>query len=165
MSFFYNESFETSISLQLYSDAASSFGFGGLFVNEWFADKWPNEIINLPPAAKSTALFEIYPIVVACSLWGNKWHRKKILFLCNNKSAVDTINKGRSNIPLIISLLRRLTWNCVINHFILKAIYVPFIDNKADALSHFKFQEFLALCPEAHPSRLPCPLFNLTTLD
>ncbi len=52
ISFFYNESFETSISLQLYTDAAPSVGFGGSFGNEWFAEKWPSKTINLPPEKK-----------------------------------------------------------------------------------------------------------------
>lgn len=97
-------------------------------------------------------LFNIYPIVIACLLWGNKWCRKNISFLCDDKSTVNIL-KSRSDNPFINRLIRRLTWICV-NNFILKATFLPHINNKADTLSHFKFQEFHAHCPEAHPSSL-----------
>lgn len=121
------------------------------------ADTWPSEIINLPPAIKTTvALFNIYPTVIACLLWGNKWCCKNISFLCDDKSTVNIL-KSRSDNPFINCLIRRLTWICV-NNFILKAAFLPHINNKADTLSHFKFQEFHAHCPEAHPTSLlhPC---------
>lgn len=102
----------------------------------------------------------MYPIVIACLLWGNKWCCKKISFLCDDKSTVNILNKSRSDTPFINRLIRRLTWICVNNNFILKATYLPHNSNKADVLSHFKFQEFHARCPEAYPSSLPCPPFQ-----
>lgn len=34
--------------LRFFTDAAPSIGFGDIFQDQWFADSWPNEIINLP---------------------------------------------------------------------------------------------------------------------
>lgn len=93
ISFFYNGTFETSSSIQYFTDAAPSIGFGGLFGNKWFTHKWQIQILNLPSDQKSTVLFEIYPIAISCLLWGNKWSRKRSVF-CDNQAAVEIINKG-----------------------------------------------------------------------
>lgn len=166
ISFFYNDLVESSDSLQFFTDAAPSIGFGGLFCNEWFADVWPIEIQSLENTSKSTALFELYPIVVACLIWGTRWTRKQITVFCDNAATVDIINKGRSKIPMINSLMRRLTWTCVINNFILRATHIPgHVNRIADALSRFKFQEFKAMCPQAKPTTSPCPAFHQMILD
>lgn len=36
------------MNLQFFTDAAPSTGYGGMFQDQWFADKWPIEINNLP---------------------------------------------------------------------------------------------------------------------
>ncbi len=166
VSFFYNDDMESSSAIKLFTDAAPSVGFGGFFNNEWFADVWPKEMSSLPASASSSALMEIYPIVISCLLWGKFWSRKRILFYCDNEAAVNIINKGRSSIPLINRFVRRITWASVLGNFIIKAVHIPGLDNKvADALSRFDFQKFRKLCPEATPSSLPCPSFLQTVLD
>lgn len=40
VSFFYDESFVTSVSLNLFTSAAPSIGFGGSLNNDWFADTY-----------------------------------------------------------------------------------------------------------------------------
>lgn len=137
ISFFYNVRFESSDSLHFFTDAAPSVGFGGIFDDEWFADVWPSELMEAAP--QSTALFELYPIVIACSLWGRKWSRKRIIVFCDNAPAVEII-KGRSKCALINSLMRRLTWFSVLHNFILRATFIPgHVNVVADALSYFKF--------------------------
>lgn len=60
------------------------------------ASTWPPELANLNQSAASSALYELYPIVVTASLWGKVWASKNILFHCDNSSTVFCINKGRS---------------------------------------------------------------------
>ena len=68
------------------------------------------------------------------------------MVFCDNAATVQIINKGRSKIPIINSLMRRLTWTCVLNNFILWATFIPGHENcVADALSRFKFQEFKSM--------------------
>ena len=69
----------------------------------------PKEMLSLPQNAQSTALLELYPMVVACLLWGPGWFRKKIVVFCDNKATVNIINKGCSSIPSINRFIRRLT--------------------------------------------------------
>ncbi|XP_034437355.1 LOW QUALITY PROTEIN: uncharacterized protein LOC117759380 [Hippoglossus hippoglossus] len=96
ISFFYNDFVESSDSIQFFTDAAPSVGFGGFYNNEWFADVWPTEIHCLNDESKSTALYELYLIVVACTLWGKSWARKQITVFCDNAATVEIINKGCS---------------------------------------------------------------------
>lgn len=115
---------------------------------------------KLPTYRLSTnlQLFSIFILLSQPVCFGETNGGKQISFLCDNKSTVNILNKSRSDTPFTNCLIRRLTWICVNNNFILKATYLPHISNKADVLSHFKFQEFHARFPEAHPSSLPCPL-------
>ena len=81
------------------------------------------------------------------------------MVFCDKAVAVEIINKGRSKIPMINSLMQRLTWTCVLNN--LQATFIPGHENcVADALSRFKFQEFKTMCPQAKPSSMPCPPFS-----
>ena len=42
-SFFLNEKWENSVSLQLFTDAAGAHGFGAVFVSHWCYGEWPKE--------------------------------------------------------------------------------------------------------------------------
>lgn len=166
ISFFHNDFVESSPDLNLYTDAAPSVGFGGVFEKEWFASVWPAELLALPPSVSSIALFELYPIVIACLLWGKRWERKQILFFCDNEATVAIINKGRSSIPFINKFVRRLTWLSVTGNFLIRAAHIPGLNNQvADSLSRFNFQKFHLLCPGAAQSSLECPPYSQTILD
>ncbi|XP_041958640.1 uncharacterized protein LOC121717981 [Alosa sapidissima] len=166
ISFFYNDHSDSSVSLELFTDAAPSLGFGGLYKDAWFAERWSDEFMAFASDAASSALFELYPIVVACVLWGTHWSRKRITFFCDNEAVVAIVNKGRSRCPKIMSLLRRLTWHSVIHNFIANAIHVPgYFNVQADALSRLRLQEFHRLCPSANKVSTPCPRFAELILD
>lgn len=74
---------EPSDSLHSLTDAAPSVGFGGLYNNEWFADDEVKSIEN----SKSTAFYELYPIVISCLLCRSQWTRKQITVFCVNAAA------------------------------------------------------------------------------
>ncbi|XP_058876991.1 uncharacterized protein LOC131731955 [Acipenser ruthenus] len=140
LSLFYDEFISAPHDLALFTDA-SSIGFGGFLAPEWFSSTWPPEIQLLPPQEESTALLEIYPIVVAAVLWGHQWSRKSILFFSDNKPTVHIINKGRSSSPLIMRLLRRLIWSSVSLNFLIQARHLPGThNNAADALSRLQHE-------------------------
>lgn len=161
MSFFYNDFSESSPSLDLFTDAAPSVGFGGYHKGEWFANEWPRAFLDFASGFESSALFEMYPIVVACILWGAGWCRKRITFFCDNAAVVAIINKGRSKCPKLMALLRRLTWQSVTGNFVISATHVPGQSNVlADSLSRLRLQEFRRLCPSASSTPLPCPSFS-----
>lgn len=152
ISFFYNEEQETSAAMSLNTDAAPSVGFGGIFKNQWFAESWLDELLSLPTNVLSIALMELYPIIIACLLWGKHWSKKQIMEFCDNEATVNIINKGRSSVSLINRFVRRLTWSSVQGNFILRVVHNPGLENKiADSLSRFDFQRFRQLRP-IHPA-------------
>ncbi len=166
ISFFYYDELEFSATLKLYTDAAPSVGFGGVFNGQWFASAWPNELLSVPVNTLSTALLELYPIMIACILWGKHWSRKQIMFFCDNEATVNIINKGRSSVPFLNHFVRRLTWLSVLGNFNFRAAHIPGLNNQiADSLSRFEFQKFHLLYLEAAPSSLDCSSFSQTVLD
>ncbi|XP_029912014.1 uncharacterized protein LOC115362289 [Myripristis murdjan] len=155
VSFFYDDLVYSSDSLKFFTDAAPSVGFGGYFQGQWFASRWPK---SFPKVDSSSALYEIYPIAVACHVWGKSWKRKRIAVQCDNEAVVGIINKGRSASREIMPFMRSITWLSVTHNFIITARHVPGRANViADSLSRFNFQVFKTLCPEASPTPTAVP--------
>ncbi|KAI2650053.1 Pro-Pol polyprotein [Labeo rohita] len=93
LSFFYSNLISSPIDIPLYIDAAPSVGFGGFFRGRWFASTWPPQLALLPQQLSSSALFELYPLVAAASLWGKEWSATSIIVHCDNEATVHCINK------------------------------------------------------------------------
>ena len=104
---------EMSVSLKFFTDAVPSVSFGGFYNKQWFADIWPKYLLSLPQKAQSTALLELYPVVVACLLWGMVWCRKFFLVVSDNEAIVNIISKGRISMTFINRFIRRLTCTSV----------------------------------------------------
>ena len=71
-SFFLSDLWETSQSLQLYTDAVVSIGFGAVFDRHWLHGIWPNHWKSY-----NIALLELFPIDIAVHIWGHKWPVEK----------------------------------------------------------------------------------------
>ena len=144
-----------SPSLHLYTDAAGSIGFGGYLAGQWFQGRWlPEQTIN-----KTTGLSivwqELFPIYLACRLWGAQWTAKRIVFFCDNESVVQILNQKTSKSPKIMDLLRPIVLCTLQNNFTFTAKHVRGLDNGiADSLSRFQMDRFKQLAPLASP--LPC---------
>ena len=155
---FYDNNITTASSISLYTDASSTLGFGGIYKNKWFSDKWPKDLPDIKDYTASMAFLELYPIVVAAILWGKDWSGKKILFYCDNEATVHIIRKGRSKETCIMKLMRRLTMCAAHNNFAIFSEHVPGSkNNKADALSRFQMDKFRELMPEAEKHPTACP--------
>ncbi|XP_071171222.1 uncharacterized protein [Mytilus edulis] len=162
VSFFYDTFTTNSADFELFTDAASTLGFGGYFKGHWFCSSWPPELQNILDSDMSMAFRELYPIVVAAVLWGKLWTRKRIVFHCDNESTVNIINKGRSKVQDIMKLMRKLTWLAAINNFTFSSKHIPGVKNViADSLSRFDFQTFRKEAPEADAQAMICPHFSL----
>ncbi len=147
LSLFYNNLVSSPIDINLVTDAAPTIGFGGFYQGRWFASPWPAQQLDLP---QSSALAELYPLVVAAFLWGNEWSSKCILVHCDNEAVVQCVNKGRSHSPALTPFLRRLKWISACDQFIIVAKHIAGSKNQvADSLSRFLFQKFRKLAPEA----------------
>ncbi|KAK9543266.1 hypothetical protein VZT92_001057 [Zoarces viviparus] len=155
ITFFYDDLVKSSDSLKFYTDAAPSVGFGGFYQGQWFAEQWPPAFAEFE---YSSTLYEIYPVAVACFVWGQHWKRKRISVMCDNQAVVDIINRGRSSSRDIMPFMRSITWAAVTHNFIITARHVPgYFNALADSLSRFKFQAFRNICPEASPLSVTVP--------
>ncbi|XP_033996221.1 uncharacterized protein LOC117490565 [Trematomus bernacchii] len=162
ITFFHDDLVFSSDSMRFFTDAAPSVGFGGFFQGELFAGSWPPSFLN---HASSSALHEIFPIAVACHVWGHLWFRKRISVLCDNQSVVGIINKGRSPCRDIMPFMRSITWSSITHNFLISARHVPgHLNAVADSLSRFRFQTFRNLCPEASSQPVGIPPLHLLSL-
>lgn len=141
--------------MQLYTDAASTIGYGGFFRTHWFCDAWPDNLPKTLENSVSISFQELYPIVVAAILWGESWSRKRVQFHCDNQGTVYILNKGRSKSPDIMKLMRKLTIVAATHSFAYEAKYIEGCrNNVADALSRFQMDRFRSMAPTADPQ--PC---------
>lgn len=76
ISLFYHNVLECSFEIWLFTALKSAINHWWFFNHQWFADKWPKQLLSLPNSITSSALLEMYPIVIACLLWGKHWSRK-----------------------------------------------------------------------------------------
>ncbi|XP_057175508.1 uncharacterized protein LOC130545160 [Triplophysa rosa] len=160
MSFFYKDMVSLPVDIRLFTDVAPSVGFGGFYQGRWFTSTWPPQL-SLPQPLASSALFELYPLVVAAYLWGKEWSASSIIVHCVNEATVHCINKGRSHSPALIPFLRRLIGISACKQFILTGKHVPGSKNQiAYALSRFSFQKFRLLVPDADPLPTPVPPYS-----
>ncbi|KAG1936323.1 proline and serine-rich protein 1-like [Pimephales promelas] len=99
LSFFYNNLVLSPVDIQLFTDAAPSIGFGGFYQGHWFASPWPPQLQDM---TQSSALFELYPLVVAAFLWGKEWATSKIQDAGSRGRPIPNSSTSlfRTNIPV-----------------------------------------------------------------
>ena len=153
--FFLDSSPTPTPDLELYTDAAGSIGFGGYLQGKWFQGHWPPQMHLNWERGISIEWQELFPIVVACSIWHQFFAGKRLQFWCDNESVVSIINSGHSKVPRIMELVRKLVLLSMQHNFLVRARHVPGVSNNiADALSRLQMQRFRALAPDADQS--PC---------
>ena len=84
--------------LELFTDASGGLGFGIYFQGHWLNGSWPPNLSD-----RSIQWKELYPIALACLLWGPLWKGKKLLFHCDNQSVVDIWAEGLFHNPCSFS--------------------------------------------------------------
>ena len=155
-SFFLPDVWETSHSLELYTDASGSKGFGGGggVGTHWFYGEW-----TAPWKSLNIIILEFFfPIVIALSLWGSHMSGKCITFFTDNAALVDVINGQTSREPRVMTLLRHLILNCLTHNVLFGAQHIPgFLNLQADYLSRLQVEDFLTLRTDADTSPTPIP--------
>ena len=139
--------------LQISSDAAGSIGYGAILGLEWFVGVWSAAQMPLSIAYK-----ELFPVVLAASLWGHQWSAKRVEFCSDNTAVVAVLRSGTSRDSNMMVLLRHLSMLAARHSFAFTACHVAGSSNVvADALSRFDFQRFRQLVPHASPTAIPVP--------
>ena len=151
-SFFLESSPTPTADLELYTDSAGSIGFGGYLQGKWFQGHWPPQMRLNREQGISIECQELFPIVVACSIWHPFLAGKRLQFWYDNQSVVSIINSGHSKVPRIMELVRKLVLLSMQHNFLVRARHVSGVSNEvADALCRFQMQPFRALAPDQRP--------------
>lgn len=149
------------------SSAAVGNGFGAYFQGRWLCEAWP-EAWLASGRTNDIVLLEYFPILVSIYVWGEQLRNKKVLFRCDNKSVVQTINGQTSRSPEIMILVRALTLKSLRLNLTIRAEFIPGLSNSiADSLSRFQMVRFRELAPEAaeRPEKMPCHLWSIFELE
>ncbi|CAM4922985.1 unnamed protein product [Rotaria socialis] len=135
-SLFLESSLITNVDLCLFTDAAGSYGYDGIFGSKWFSGNWDDDFIRLAHHKRNITLLELMPIVISAVLWGANWSRRRIIFYCDNQALVYILNKRRSANSIIMMFIRRLTLLSLKYNFHLMALHIAGATNGiADAIS------------------------------
>ena len=114
---------------ELSSDASGKQRYGVYYNGEWFSGAWSAVQQPLGMVYK-----ELFPIVVACHLWGPTLSRLRIKFWCDNQSVVHIIQSGTSKDDKIMHIVRALYLITAQYNFRVCVCHVPGKSNRiADA--------------------------------
>ena len=113
LAFFLPPFTEPSSKIHLFTDAASSLGYGH-----------PSHQLN-PATGISIQWQELYPICLACMLWASIWANRSICFHCDNQATFAILSSKSSKIPQIMNLVRLITLQTLKFNFTFPAKDVP----------------------------------------
>ena len=134
-------------SVELFTDAAASVGYGAFFQGKWVQGRWPSCILEHPP---SIAFLEFFPLLVAVLCWGPLLANRRVTFRSDNSAVVHIINSQTSHCDRIMHLVRLFVLHCLKYNIIFKALHVQGVSNVlADSLSRFQMDRFRAAAPNA----------------
>ena len=144
--------------LELFTDASESLGYGIFYMGHWISEPWPPQLQD-----RSIQWKELYPIAIACLLWGQQWSGKKLLFHCDNQAVVDIWASGSSRDPLIMHLVRSIFFSAATHHYTVLVTHIAGTNNSiADSLSRLQITLFRRLAPTADVQPTPVPKSALT---
>ena len=89
----------TTISMNLYTDASGTLGWGAYWSGRWLQARW-----SLNDCKKDIVWKELFAIAAAVR-WGHYWRQKKVLFHCDNQSVCDIWCRGSSRSPEVMTLV------------------------------------------------------------
>ena len=144
----------------LYTDASGSWGCGAWVSPFWFNLAWQGL-----PILQSIALKELFPVVLACSIWGNQWRGLYILCHSDNQAVASQINSLHARDPFAAHFLRCLAFFQALFDFRIRAVHISgHLNVGADDLSRNRAQQFLASHPTFSPFATQVPPWSLDLL-
>ena len=116
----------------VYTDAAGTKGIGGWWSSHAFSTRLPRR-----HRTKHINWKEAYAILFSIALWGDQWKGCRIIFMCDNSSISDAINKTSIR-GEAISVLQLIFLGAALHDFEISSYWLPSEDNWiADSLSRF----------------------------
>lgn len=151
--------------VQLFTDSAAGegLGFGIYFAGEWACAPWPHNWFAAGHTADITVL-ELFPILVALYIWGERLRNKKICFRSDNLAVCHILNSMTSRSDRVMVLVRNITLKCLEMNIAIRGQHISGISNSlCDSLSRFDQGKFRQLAPEAaeEPAAIPDHLWRI----
>jgi len=147
--------------LHLFSDS-SKLGFGATYGNRWiqapFPDDWKHKLVNYH---LHIPFLEMYPILVAMSMFGEELKNTNVLFHSDNLAVVKVLNKQSSKDKDLMSLVRPLVLTLIKYNISLKSKHIPGLKNiLCDAISRFQVtpQMLARYSMRSQPEQIPFSL-------
>ena len=152
---------ETLPKIHAASDASGRWGCGAWSLPQWFQWEWSEDTRDLPIAVK-----EFIPIILGCAVWGYLWAGHCIIWHCDNQAVVGCLESRTSKNPLLMHLIRNITFIEAYGGFHVRPVYISTRDNHlADDLSRNRLSSFLLKVPaelrDPWPTPTPVQLVNL----
>lgn len=66
-----------------------------------------DDMAGRAPALLYIVWKELFPIFLACSIWGHLWKQKRISFHCDNQAVVEIWRKGSTKDQAVMALVRK----------------------------------------------------------
>ena len=79
-------------SMNLYTDASGSEGWGAFWCGRWLQAGW-----SLAQSIRPILWKELFAVVNAINMWGHQWAKQKILLHCDNEAVVEIWHKGSTH--------------------------------------------------------------------
>ena len=147
--------------LNLFTNASGTSGFGAYFNGSWFRGSWlPHQQLG----TRSIQWQELFAIVAAAKVWGPRLAKRRVRFHCDNQAIVYAWSGQSSKDVVIMKLLRELFFTAANHNFSVQLVHIPGQHNPlADALSRNLLSRFFSLAPQAdlHPTPTPPELADL----
>lgn len=150
---FIEEKFLSNHTLQLYTDASSTIGYGAVFKNSWLYGVFPKSFRKF-----NISVLEFYPILLAVYTWGHLWANHSIIFFTDNEALVSVINKQTSKEETLLKMVRCLVLKCLQLNLNFRCRHVAGKRNiLADSLSRLQIAKFQTLAQQADvlPTEVP----------
>ena len=125
--------------------------------NRWCTEAWPPCWVEAG-ITRNIALLELFPIVVAFTIWAPVLANKQGTLWSDNHAVVQLINNNSASCPRVLALLRRLVSCQLEGNTAVRMRHVAGVHNEiADALSRFQWARFRTLAPHADQTGAAVP--------
>jgi hypothetical protein len=124
---------------------ASDFGCAGVLEDHVWQLKWDGDLTHMSAAANCTiATREMYAIAVSCMVWGHRYSGGHAVFMCDNKSDVDSFARMGNDNPHTMHLIRLINYLAALHGFTFSVVWIKSADNPvADLASRVDMDVFL----------------------
>ena len=138
--------FETSQTLQFYTDASQKIGYGCFFNGRWLHGVWEKDFNE--KYSPSIQYLELYALCAGVLTWGKELSNTRVVIFCDNDSVKNMVNHITSSCQQCMVLLRLLVLNGLVYN---RRVFVKHIRTHvnilADSLSRRKFRTFWKHAP------------------